>query len=380
MGLVAWIIVAVCFFVVCLGEDTDDKCLGSGSSCTQFGAALLQYGKRVHQVSEHSVVEPDSRAALVRIFAEHWLRVVEENVVPQAALVSCAHLPTEALEYFQEVNKLASVCASDGVPGQKIPGKGDVSLYLRFVEAPCTAQEPSLNANHIADCVFSTAERSPADVDAWSDLNWDNLVAFEEKHAAALRDVGQTCAQVFSDTGECSLSLAQKYARAPQQTQKRVEKVRWLTRPVKHALAAAIGYSHSLLELQAEGNHYYELEVYPGADGPQVFARQVDTASDVGGRAYFEASGEQLKSDLSVSAVLNELKANSNAYDMIHNNCHSMVQKTLRQLTAPGVVIPESPMAKWEAVAARLDASVPKMLEQALLGIGVSRQELQLSR
>merc|ERR1740139_79244 len=135
-----------------------------------------------------------------------------------------------------------------------------------------------------------------------------------------------------------------------------------------------MGYVHSLLELESKGNRY-ELEVFPaGSAGTQVNAGQVDTASDNGSRVHFEVSGESLKSDLSVSDILDELRANSkDSYDLIHNNCHSMIQKTLQQLAAPGVDIPDSPNSKWEAVAAKLDRSAPTALELFLRTSGASR-------
>jgi len=360
------------------------RALGHGncSSSSCLGTSLLQLKKDAGgtkvQLSDEEADQTDSdqrdspREMLVRSLAEHWLRVVEERVVPQAKLLSCAHLPTEILEYFNGIDKLSSVCTSDGGPGQRIPSKRDLSFYMRFVEAPCTAQEPRLNTSHMVDCIFSTAAQAPADVDAWDNFNWDNLAAFEQKHAAQLEGVADICAQLFGDSGECSVSLAQSHARASQRTERRVDKVQWLTRPVEHPLAKSMGYVHSLLELEAEGNRY-ELEVFPGAGGTQVSARHADQASDDSSRVHFEVSGKALKSDLSVSDILDELKANSKSYDLIHNNCHTMIQKTLQQVTAPGMHIPDSPNSKWEAMAAKLDRSAPTALELFLQTSGASR-------
>jgi len=365
MSLLACILVALSLFVVCLA---DGECSRAEGSCKALGAAsLIQIAGKIDRTT------PSPRAQLLRSISQHWVRVVEEDVVPNAKLVSCEHLPVESLEYYRGINKLASVCTSDGVPGRKIPSRRDLSFYVQFVEAPCTDAEPHLNSSHIVDCVFGTAEQPPSSFDAWSKFNWDNLAAFTHKHAAELKGLQDTCAQLFGDGGECSLSLVQSQAREPQRTQNRIDKVRWLTRPVEHPLAKSMGYVHSLLELQAEGNHY-ELDIFPGDVGAQVIAREVDTASDPERRVHFELSGDALKSDLSVSAVLDELSANSKGtYDLIHNNCHSMIQETLHRIAAPGVDIPDSPNSKWEMVAAKLDHSAPKALELFLRTSGANR-------
>merc|ERR1719512_270368 len=94
-------LVAVCCFVVCLA---DGECYGAECSSVSLGAGLLQVAGQVSRISQQSLEEQNTlspRAKLVRSLADHWVRVVEENVVPDAEKVSCERLPAESLEYFR---------------------------------------------------------------------------------------------------------------------------------------------------------------------------------------------------------------------------------------------------------------------------------------
>lgn len=342
------------------GQDTSCKTSNSQLTSSKVDDSLLLQNIRAVRMLAH-------REAVLAQFAEHWLWIVDEDVVPKGDKVACNRLPREILPILKKagVEKGKQYC-STSESDWKVPSARDVDFYIRFVEAPCTVANVKLKPHVIASFIFHSAEKGFADIDAYRNFNWDALARFEEVHAADLQGMQQVCHDLRDSEDSANLFQMQETLKQSDA----VTHMRWWSAPVEHPLARSVGHTHSLIEVEAAGKSYV-LEVLPGSLG--VRAGATIATKPIEGNVHAEASQSQLRPSLTVSDVLDSLREHEKGtYDLLDNNCHAMTQKTFRW-AAPGAVVPESPNSNWEKLFSKLNSVSPASFQTLLEMSGASR-------